>query len=243
MSLNRPQIRLALGLVALAATGLLGACASSNKPAPAPHAALTPTEQYPLRAREIPSELKLAVHADGLSSAQRDALADMADRWTQSGGGDVTIRVPTVGVDQHAADLTSREAVEFLGSMGVPEARVRRVGYVPAAAAGEAPAPGPAPIVVAYLTYRAMVQRCGLEWENLSTNTNNRPMQNFGCAISANLAAQIANPADLAAPRALDPADAGRRITVLGKYRQGQITAGDTDRNASASVSSIGGSN
>ena len=236
MSSNRPQIRLPLGLVALAVTGLLGACASSEKAAPIDHAAATPTQQYPLKAREIPGELKLAVHAEGLSPAQRDALADMADRWTQTGGGDVTIRVPTAGVDQRAADLTSREAVDFLGSMGVPEVRIRRVGYAPEAA-------GQAPIVVAYLTYRAMIQRCGLEWENLSTNTRNRPMENFGCATSANMAAQIANPADIAAPRTLETTDAGRRTAIIEKYRQGQGTGGDVDRNANGTLSSIGGSN
>jgi len=236
MSSIRPRIRHVLGLAALAATGLLGACASSDKAAPIAQAAVTPTEQYPLKAREIPGELKLAAHGDGLSPAQRDALTDMADRWTQSGGGDVTIRVPTAGVDPRAADLTSREAVDFLGSMGVPEVRIHRVGYAPAAE-------GAAPIVVAYLTYRAMVQRCGLEWENLSTNGKNRPMGNFGCAVSGNMAAQIADPADIAAPRTLDSSDTGRRVTVLGKYRQGQVTAGDADRNANGTLSTIGGSN
>jgi len=118
----------------------------------------------------------------------------------------------------------------------VPEVRVRRVGYAPEAASA-------APIVVAYQTYRAMIPRCGLEWENLSTNSQNRPMQNFGCAVSANMAAQIANPADLAAPRTLDPTDAGRRTTVIDKYRQGQGTAGEADRSASGTLSSIGGSN
>ena len=242
MSSNRPQIRFALGLLALAAIGLIGGCATSDRAAPVEHAAATPTEQYPLRAREIPGELKLAAHAGGLSPAQRDALADLADRWTRSGGGDVTIRVPNAGVDPRAADLTSREAMDFLGALGVPEVRIRRIGYDPSAQ-GDAHDRGEAPIVVAYLTYRALVQRCGLEWENLSSNGKNRPMGNFGCAVSANMAAQIADPADISAPRALDPTDTGRRVTVLDKYRQGQGTAGETDRNANGTLSTIGGSN
>ena len=233
MSLNRLPIRLVLALLS---TGLLGACGHADRGPPSDLHAALPTEQYPLRAREVPNETKLAVHADGLSPAQRDALADLSDRWTQAGGGEITIRVPTAGVDPRAADVTSREAMDFLGAMGVPAARIHRVGYAPQA-------PGDAPIVVAYLTYRAMVPRCGLEWENLSSNGKNRPMENFGCAVNANLAAQIANPADIAAPRTLDPADAARRTTVLGKYRQGQITGGDADRNATGTLSTIGGSN
>jgi len=233
MSSNRALVRSAFAL--LAAAALLTACGTTG-PAPpaADRAALTPTEQYPLRARELPGELKLAVHAEGLSSAQRGALADLADHWADTGAGEVTVRVPSAGADLHAADLTSRQAVEFLGAMGVPPGHIRRVGYAPEAGTG-------APIVVAYVTYRAVVPRCGRQWENLSTNAQNRPMENFGCAVTANLAAQIADPADIAHPRDLDPTDAGRRTTVIDKYRQGQATAGEADKGASGSISSVGG--
>jgi pilus assembly protein CpaD len=231
MSSNRALSTLAV----LAATVLLAACATGPKEPPATdHAALTPTEQYPLKARQLPGELRLAVHAEGLSAAQRDALADLADHWADAGSGDVTIRVPSGGVDPRAAELTSRQALQILAAMGVPQDRLHRAGYAPEAG-------GAAPILVSYVTYRAMIPRCGLEWENLSTNGKNKPMENFGCAVSANLAAQIADPADIAHPRDLDPTDAGRRTTVIDKYRQGQATAGEADKNASGTLSTIGG--
>ena len=233
MSSNRALIRPTLAL--LGAAALLAACATPHEPPAADQAAATPTEQYPLKARELPGELKLAIHAEGLSGAQRDALADLADHWVDAGAGDVTIRVPARGADPRAADVTSRQAAEFLSAMGVSSDHIRRVGYEPDAAG--------APIVVAYATYRAVIPRCGLQWENLSTNAKNKPMENFGCAISANLAAQIANPADIAHPRDLDPTDAGRRTTVIDKYRQGQSTAAEADKGSSASISSVGGSN
>lgn len=236
MSSNRPRIRFALGLMAIAALGLLGGCASADRSPAADIHAATAADQYPLKAREIPGELKLAVHSGGLSPAQRDALADLADRWTESGGGDVLIRVPSAGSDPRAADLTSGEAMDFLGAMGVPPARIHRVSYAPAA-------PGEAPIVVAYRTYRALVPRCGLEWENLTSNGQNRPMKNFGCATSANLAAQIANPADIAGTRTLDATDAGRRTTVIEAYRQGKSTAAAEEKGANGTLSSMGGSN
>ena len=37
----------------------------------------------------------------------------------------------------------------------------------------------------------------------------------------------IANPADLVAPRTMDPADQERRSIVFDKYRQGQPTLSD----------------
>lgn len=234
MSSNRP-IRLTLGLVALAAAGLLSACATDSRTAKvAQEPPRIPTEQYPLRAVETPGQLRLAAHPQGLSDAQRAALEALADRWLDDGGGPVTIRSPNAGVDPRAAEVTSGQAAAVLRAMGVPAEQIRRASY-------EATGEGVAPIVVAYATYRAEVPRCGLKWENLSTNGQNKPMENFGCAVSANLAAQIADPADIVGPRAADPTDAGRRTTVIDKYRQGQSTAGASDAGASGTISQIGG--
>lgn len=232
MSSNRP-LRLILGLAPLAAAGLLAACASTPK-APVQAEALTPTEQYPLKANPVPGEIRLAAHPNGLSESQRVAIVDLADHWSQEGGGPVTIRVPTTGVDPRAADITSGEAADLLHAMGVPGENIRRVRYD---SSGE----GVAPIIVAYTTYEAAIPHCGQKWENLSTNGKNRPMQNFGCAVSANMAAQIADPADIAGPRAADPTDAGRRTTVIDKYRAGSATAGAADAAASGALSSMGG--
>lgn len=224
-----------LGLAPLLAAGLLAGCATSKDPKLADRdQPLTPTEQFPLKAVPIPGEIRLAAHPDGLSSAQREAVADLADHWLQEGGGPVTIRVPDTGVDPRAADLTSGQAAAELSAMGVPDQNIRRVRYD---ASGE----GVAPIIVAYRTYEAVVPRCGTKWGNLSTNAKNKPYDNFGCAVSANLAAMIADPADIAGPRAQDPADASRRTTVVEKYRQGQTTGGAADANANGTISSIGG--
>ena len=57
---------------------------------------------------------------------------------------------------------------------------------------------------------------------NLADDPRNLPYPNFGCAQQRNLAAQVANPADLLGPRTMEPADAERRDVVLDKYRQGQ---------------------
>ena len=237
MSSNRPlHLRLVLGLAPLLAAGLLSACATGSHAPAGLDQAITPTEQFPMKVSETPGEIRLAPHPGGLSPAQREALAALADRWTHEGGGPVTIRVPTRSIDPRAADAASREAAELLHALGVPDEKIRRVGYE---AVGDGA--GPAPVIVAYVTYQAVIPRCGLKWENLASNTGNKPMDNFGCAVNANLAAQIADPADIAGPRASDPTDVARRLTVLDKYRAGQATAGAADKGATASISSVGG--
>jgi pilus assembly protein CpaD len=233
MSSNRP-LRLILRLAPLALAGLLAACAADSRGPKGLDQAITPTEQYPLKVAEVPGQIRLAAHPQGLSEAQRAAVEALADHWLQEGGGPVTIRVPNAGVDPRAADVTSGQAADVLRAEGVPGEQIRRVAY-------DATGEGVAPIVVAYTTFRAEIPRCGLKWENLSTNSQNKPMENFGCAVNANMAAQIADPADIAFPRAADSTDAGRRTTVIDKYRQGQSTAGATEAGASGTLSTLGG--
>ena len=47
----------------------------------------------------------------------------------------------------------------------------------------------------------------------------NRSYWNFGCASQNNLAAQLDNPMDLVAPRAMTPIDAQNRSKVIQTYR------------------------
>ena len=80
-------------------------------------------------------------------------------------------------------------------------------------------------------------------WENLSKTGSNRPYSNFGCAVTANIAAQVANPHDFLAPRAEDPADATRRSVVLDKYRRGEKSSTEADSQAKGAVSERVGGN
>ena len=66
-----------------------------------------------------------------------------------------------------------------------------------------------APIRLSYLRYVAEAPECGQWPTNLAEDYRNLPYPNLGCAQQHNLAAQIANPADLLGPRTMDPADAG----------------------------------
>jgi pilus assembly protein CpaD len=61
----------------------------------------------------------------------------------------------------------------------------------------------------------------------MAEDYRNLPYPNFGCAQQRNLAAQIANPADLLGPRTTETADAERRAVVFDKYRQGRVTGAE----------------
>jgi pilus assembly protein CpaD len=219
----------------LAASALaLSACASGpSSDKPGAEAAVTTTEQFTLQTTQRSDEIRLDPHPAGLSGAQVAALAALAGRWQDSGGGPIVIQTPATS-DQQAARRAASESRILLLNAGVPFAMVRETSYAPAA--GQ-----PAAIVVGFVAREAVVPRCGTQWENISNTSTNKPMQNFGCAVTANMAAQIANPADIEGPRAVDPADAGRRAFVIDNYRQSKMTAGAKDSQSSGAVSAKGG--
>lgn len=220
-----------------AATGLvlalLTACASG--PAPSKSDALparTATEQWNDRVKVTaqPDEILLAPHAQGLSSAQQQALDDLLGRWLRDEGREIVVNAPIGGPNADAAGRMAFAARLRLVGQGAPPSAVRVVGYD----AGGDPA---APLKVGYLRHAASIPNCGQYWENLTATRDNGVYENFGCAVTANMAAQVANPEDMVRPRDSTPADSQRRDIVLEKYRRGETTASAKDEQATGAVS------
>jgi pilus assembly protein CpaD len=218
----------------LAAAGLamtlLSACASSGDPQTA---ALAPTETAQWNDRvhvdAHPDEVLLALHAEGLSAAQNQALDGLVGRWLNTEAREIVVSAPTGGPSGEIAGRMAVSARQRLMAMGAPPAKVRIMGYDAAGAAG-------APLKVGFLRYTAEIPKCG-GWENVTSTRNNGAYENFGCAVTANMAAQVANPEDLLGPRASTPIDSGRRATVLDKYRKGEVTSSAKDTQSDGAVS------
>jgi pilus assembly protein CpaD len=192
----------------------------------------TPTTRYAATATHMPDEILLAPHATGLSAAQAAAVAELADRWRDSGAGPVTIQAPA---GDAAATYRSSTAVQAaLLQLGVAEDQIRLVSYQPAASPT-----GISPIVVGFTRYEAHGPQCGREWKEYTKTFLNQSNSNFGCAVTANTAAMVANPADLAGPRRMDPTDANRRETILDKYRKGELMSSTKDPQANGAVSTL----
>ena len=218
--------------VLLFAGAALGACAAIPRPAPEPtraEAALTPTELWAADVRPQAQEIYLAVHAQGLSQTQQDALAGFAGDWRLGGRGPITLRAPVGGPDAAMVSRSTEGVRAMLASYG---AEVRVQGY-------EAKGDRAAPLVVARERYTVSIPTCGQQWDNISKSATNEVQSQFGCSVTANMAAQIANPSDLLGPAAIDPADAQRRAVVLDKYRKGEITASARDSQATGAVSQV----
>jgi pilus assembly protein CpaD len=218
----------------LASLGLLALCACATDPrakkADADPPPITPSERFAIQVQPSPMELKLAVHDAGLSPNQADALRDFSGRWMQTNRAPITIKAPEHGPAQPAVYRTATAARDFLIGQGVAPDAVRIVGY-------EAADDRAAPVIVGFVRYQAIGPQCGRSWDNLAHVYDNREYAEFGCAVTADMAAQIAEPADLLHPRVADPPDAMRRQTVIDKYRQGATTATAKDSQANGAVS------
>ncbi|HEX2561492.1 CpaD family pilus assembly protein [Phenylobacterium sp.] len=211
----------------LAGLGLAASVAACAPPE-APGAQLDPrlpTENFKADVADEPHELALAVHGWGLSQNQASALTDFAVGWQASGAVPIRIHVPT-GVDPAIARRFGEMVREHLSKEGVPDEAMQMVE-----------SGGDNVLRVGYLRRVAVVPECGVQWSDLRRSAANEVQPNFGCAVTANIAAQIAEPNDLLGPRPSEPVDAGRRATVLDKYRKGQNTAAEVDKRADGAVS------
>jgi len=149
-----------------------------------------------------------------LPQGMRDVVRGFAADYARSSSGAVQILLPSGSSNAHAAHAVRREIRGLFVAAGVPATRLFETSYQ-AGAQGDA-----APIRLSYNAITAKTQPCGNWPTDLVTNTSeNRNYENFGCASQSNLAAQIANPADLIAPRNMSPIDAARRGQVIKDYR------------------------
>jgi pilus assembly protein CpaD len=180
---------------------------------------VTPTEHYKMQAEQAPDEISLGQHPDGLSEHQRAALDDYARGYIEAGGDQVVIRTPADGGE--AAQRMAVAAKAVLQQAGLHDGEIAFEAYTADKPNG--------PVKLVYQRWRAKPIICGKSWDNLAATRDNQTQSNFGCADTANMAAQIANPRDINGPRAQDPSDAARRSTVLDKYRKGEITGAQAD--------------
>jgi len=205
---------------------LLTACASSPRADSGPSPVL-PTEQYPLQAQTMTRSISLRINPNGFSDNQRRALDQVAAKANWVNGEPVNVEIVTAG--DPGAVSAGYAVSRYLADRDVSDSNVSVLSSQQQ----------PSDIVTVNMVYyRAQVYECNRTWENITATENNKPYANFGCAVNANLAAQIDDPRDLAGPRAATPADATRKATVIGKYQKGEVTSSAADSAAKGTISS-----
>ena len=159
-------------------------------------------------------DLPVAAGDRGMTHSQRISLDGFLDGYDRTAAPVMTITVPSGSGNDVAAADAAHDMRKFLRSRGVHESRIMMSSY-------QAPSVDvSAPIRISYTAMRAQTNTCGRWPEDLNNNSENKHYANFGCSYQNNLAAQIANPADLIGPRKLSEVDAENRGVVIDEYRK-----------------------
>jgi len=184
---------------------------------------IDPAQRHPIMVSEKPAVISMRIPrgSQGLTPSQRAQVADFLERFraADAGNSKLVIFVPSGSPNESAAVRAVADIRQLIAAYSFADNNVAIEPY------GDRSAD--APIRLSYLRYVAEGPECGRWTSNLADDPRNLPYPNFGCAQQRNLAAQVANPADLLGPRTMDPADQERRVVVFDKYRQGRPTGAD----------------
>jgi pilus assembly protein CpaD len=220
-------------LAILAAAALLAGCATAPGTGPQsdPRSRnLLEAWENEVKVTAVPQDIRLAPHDGGLSVNQAAALEGFVTSWMQAEAREIVIRAPDAGPDARGANRVAWDARDRLMALGVRPSQIRMAAYD-----GAEPR---SPVVLSYSNYVAQVPTCGT-WRDLTKSGDNGVYDNFGCAVAANMAAQVANPEDLLGPREMTAADAQERGQMFEKYRKGAATGSARDEKANATVSQV----
>ncbi len=171
-----------------------------------------------LQEQEKVLDIPVGTNSLGLTKPAASAVTGFAQRFKSSAGGAMTMMLPQGSPNAAAARRVGAAITNVLRNKGLSSAQISTVTYH-AAEHGST-----APIRLSYGAVSASVEKCGKWKADLTATTENRNYHNFGCASQANLAAIVANPADLLGPRGSTGIDAARRATVIDDYRSGNET-------------------
>ena len=235
----KKSLTLVLAFVSLAA--LLAGCKTTSQVEMTQSIPDDYRQRHPIAVREKVQSMTVFIgDARGtLTPAQRAEIGTLAASWRQEATGGIVIELPVGSPNERAAASAAREIRSILAGSGVPGRAIEIRPY---------PAQDPVRLGTIRVNYPRMAAEtgpCGLWPHDLGPTYDpiywaNKPAWNHGCANQRNLAAQVADPADLVQPRSETPVLASRRGWVTDKYRRGESTATQIADADKAKISDVG---
>jgi len=153
-----------------------------------------------------------------VSVAQRDSIRGFMSQYATNGSGIVQILLPTGSPNSAAAHRVNRQIIATLRKTGVSAGNIVVASYEASSATVSAP------IRISYRAMSAATEPCGKWSADLGDTEDNKHYANFGCSSQNNLAAMVANPADLIGPRLPSGVDPVKRGVAMGKYQKASGT-------------------
>jgi pilus assembly protein CpaD len=188
-------------------------------------------QRHPIVVTEAEQSVDIPVASTDrrLNTAQRDMIRGFAQNYGSRATGPVYLLTPEGSPNSAAARQLRNQVRAELSTRGIASSKIVNSSYVTLSATDAAP------IRLTFVGTTAMTSQCGQWPKDMINDFNNQNYYNFGCATQNNLAAQIANPEDLVAPRGMTPIDATRRNAAIQEYRQKTTTIEDVGGSAAGS--------
>lgn len=178
-------------------------------------------------------EIALAPQASELSDADRARIRSFVGVYAQRGHGPLVMSLPAASSNPQLAVTAIAEARAIAWEKGIQYDEISGTSHGAGEAYGQ-------PIILAFQVYDAVAPECVSKSEiEFSDVTSNNNLPTLGCSVRTNLAAMIADPADLLGNRPLGAADASRREVILEKFRLGESTAAQRSQQESGAVSQV----
>lgn len=173
-------------------------------------------QRHPIVVTEAEQSVDIPVASTDrrLNTAQRDMIRGFAQNYGSRATGPVYLLTPEGSPNSNAARQLRGQVRAELSARGIASSKIVNSSYV------TLDAKDAAPIRLTFVGTTAMTSQCGQWPKDMINDFSNQNYYNFGCATQNNLAAQIANPEDLVAPRGMTPIDATRRNAAIKEYRE-----------------------
>jgi pilus assembly protein CpaD len=177
-------------------------------------------QRHPIMLSEEPEVMDIPVGMNGpaISRELETAVDNYVAGYRENGTGALTIQVPTASANAVAAAKTGHAIHYALVRAGVPQGQIEVAPYHVGDHAKVAK------LRLSYLRVKAVAPKCGIWPETAPVDYRSSDYHNFGCATQQNLAAMVANPADLVQPQPMTPPSGTRRAKVILDYSGGNET-------------------
>ena len=222
-------------IAVLGLAGLVAGCQSSKDPAiPAAYYQGTALERNSIGVAAQTEYLRVNLNPmdSQLRQTEIRKIKGFLAQYKRSGHGPLIMSMPKNFANPQLAVEATAEARDLAWKAGIEYHQIAGSAY-------EAGGVADAPLILAFKSFDAIAPDCPqLSTIDFADASSNNDLPTLGCAVRANMAAMIADPADLLGQRDLEPGDPLRRATQLGAWREGSPTGAERSDEESGAISS-----
>lgn len=215
---------------------VLSGCQSNNNPlheVPVSDYYGTPLDRYQIGVKEQREylEVKLDPRDTQLRATEVMKVRAFIDKYADDGHGPLVISMPKDAEAPQLAVGAVSEIREFAWEAGVSYDHLLGAAY-------DATGRTSSPIIMAFKSYKAIAPDCpSLAQIDIANAVSNSETATFGCAVRSNMAAMIAEPADLLGERELTDGSAARQLYQLDLWLRGEPTPSARGEGESTAIS------